>query len=94
MRKFPQHGRNVSLVLDLTTGLVSAQFHVKHDSSFDVVKQQSFKSNWPTKVGFITKREQEIGKELKIPTYPKSKTKVKHATTFSIPQKASIQVLP
>ena len=37
MGKSPQHCRNVSLVMDLTTYLVSPQSHVKHDPSFDVV---------------------------------------------------------
>ena len=45
MGKPPQHGRNISLVLDPTTVPVSTQLHVKHDSSFDVVNQQHFKSN-------------------------------------------------
>ena len=31
--KSPIHNRNVSLVLNLSTGLVSPQFHVKHDPS-------------------------------------------------------------
>ena len=30
----PLHPRNVALVLDVTTGLVSPQFHVKFDPSF------------------------------------------------------------
>ena len=59
--KSPQHDRNISLVLSLTTGLVSPQFHVKHDPSFDMVLQQTFKSNWQTKAGFVTKREIKKG---------------------------------
>ena len=34
----PRHARNVSLVLSLDTGLVSPQFHVKHDEFFETVK--------------------------------------------------------
>lgn len=53
----PQHSRNVALVLDLQTGLVSPQFHVKHDPSFHVVKQEElkrdFESKWQIKAGFI-----------------------------------------
>ena len=32
-----QHARSVSSVLSLTTGLVSAQFHVTHDDFFETV---------------------------------------------------------
>ena len=35
--KSPPHGRNISLDLSLTTGLVSPNFHIKRDPSFDVV---------------------------------------------------------
>ena len=56
--KSPNHDRNVSLVLNLNTGLVSPQFHVKHDPSFDVVKQRSFKSKWQIKAGFF--KEEDI----------------------------------
>ena len=34
----PCHARNVSLVLSLDTGLVSPQFHIKHDELFETVK--------------------------------------------------------
>ena len=56
--KSPQH---VSLVPSLTTSLVSPQFHAKHDPSFDVLLQQTFKSNWQTKAKFLTKREIQPG---------------------------------
>ena len=35
----PKNGRNVALVLNRTTGLVSPQFHVKFDPLFRTVKQ-------------------------------------------------------
>ena len=57
---FEKHGhtnRNVSLVLNLSTGLVSPQFHVKHDPSFDVAKQQFFKSQWQAKAGFLKEED-------------------------------------
>ena len=34
----PYHSKNVALVLDLRTGLVSPQFHIKFDLMFDTVK--------------------------------------------------------
>jgi hypothetical protein len=34
-----RHARSVSLILNPTTGLVSPQFHVKHDDFFETVKQ-------------------------------------------------------
>ena len=37
----PRHARSVSLVLNLETGLVSPQFHVKHDEFFETVKPNS-----------------------------------------------------
>ena len=50
----PQHSRNVALVLDRITGLVSPQFHVSHDNNFDTVGQEKYESRWQTKAGFIT----------------------------------------
>jgi hypothetical protein len=47
----PHHGRNVSLVLNLTTGLVSPQFHVKHDPTFGILQQEKIKSSWLQKAG-------------------------------------------
>ena len=38
LERSPRHARNVSLVLSLTTGLVSPQFHVIHDDFFEIVK--------------------------------------------------------
>jgi hypothetical protein len=50
----PNHGRNVALVLDRTTGLVSPQFHVNYDPSFHTVKQDSFDTTWQSKAGFLS----------------------------------------
>ena len=58
--KSPQHGINISLVLILATWLVSPKFHAKHDPLFDIMKQESFKSNWQNKAGFVAKRKQHI----------------------------------
>ena len=55
--KSPHHARNVALVLNLETGLVSPQFHLKFDTRFHTVKQENFDSKWQTKAGFILQRE-------------------------------------
>jgi hypothetical protein len=54
----PQHARNVALVLDRDTGLVSPQFHVQFDPSFHTVQQDKFDSLWQIKAGFVSQREQ------------------------------------
>ena len=45
----PFHARSVSLDLNLTTGLVSPQYHIIHDDFFETVKMDSgtsIVSNW------------------------------------------------
>jgi hypothetical protein len=42
----PQHGRNVALVMDRDTALVSPQFHVAYDDNFDNVRNIKTKSTW------------------------------------------------
>ena len=46
------HARNVSLVLDLNTGLVSPQFHVVHDATFKTVQNDRSQYQWSIKAGF------------------------------------------
>lgn len=61
----PQHSRSVALVLDIKTGLVSPQFHVKMDTAFDTIRQlyregdgaSNHSSLWQIKAGFVTRRE-------------------------------------
>jgi hypothetical protein len=55
----PLHGRNVALVLDPSTGLVSPQHNVRFDSNFDTVKSLVSTSLWQEKAGFLSKRENE-----------------------------------
>ena len=50
----PQHSRNVALVLDRMTGLVSPQFHVSHDNNFETVTQEQYDSKWQSKAGFVS----------------------------------------
>lgn len=49
----PQHSRSVGLVLDLKTGLVSPQFHLKYDRMFQTVRGKTTESEWQTKAGFM-----------------------------------------
>ena len=49
----PHHARNVSLVLNLQTGLVSPQFHVAHDSTFQTVRDVNTQYPWAVKAGLI-----------------------------------------
>jgi hypothetical protein len=53
----PLHGRNIALVLDPSTGLVSPQHNVQFDPMFDTVKQNATTSLWQEKDGFLSKRE-------------------------------------
>jgi hypothetical protein len=49
----PQHARTVGLVLSLTTGLVSPQFHVKYDESFSTLRNNAMpKLMWQQLAGF------------------------------------------
>ena len=57
--KSPQHGRSVSLVLSRETGLVSPQFHVAFDPTFDTVKDVTAKSMWQIRAGFVAQRESD-----------------------------------
>lgn len=48
----PQHARTVGLVLSLTTGLVSPQFHVKHDDTLSTLRSKSLpRSMWQQLAG-------------------------------------------
>ena len=60
----PQHGRNVALVLDRNTGLVSPQFHVTFDPGFYTVKQDKFDTLWQIKAGFVLKPKQDQTKNI------------------------------
>ena len=61
----PQHAREIALVLNLETGLVSPQFHVKIDSTFKTLKDIGNlmpSIQWHTKSGLVhvTKSEQPL----------------------------------
>ena len=59
------HGKNVALILDRTTGLVSPQFHVLFDNDFQIVRDEQYESLWQLKAGFVTQREIEAANKKK-----------------------------
>ena len=74
----PEHAQAVSLVLSLTSGLTSPQFHCKYDDSFQTVKT-SFRdsppiSKWQRVCGFVQGIEQEP-----ISDKPKNRTQRRRA---------------
>jgi hypothetical protein len=59
----PQHARSVGLVLSLTTGLASPQYHVKYDETFETVRSPgTAKSLWQYLSG-IDKYEDSAGRD-------------------------------
>lgn len=61
----PIHSRSVALVLNPETGLVSPQFHVKHDGNFDTIPQlytdATHESKWQLKAGFVKHKNDSSG---------------------------------
>jgi hypothetical protein len=60
----PRHAINVSLVLNLTTGLSSPHFHVKHDEFFETVASRTGApdtvSSWQSLAGFWMIRGKKV----------------------------------
>jgi len=48
----PLHARNIALILNLETGLVSPQFHVSYDKTFETIKQNVSHHRWLAMAGF------------------------------------------
>ena len=66
------HARNVALVLNPVTGLVSPQFHVKFDDAFETTKDDRTTqdvSMWQTLAGFNVSVRQSSGSDLKPMTH-------------------------
>ncbi len=61
----PRHSRKVALVLSLTTGHVSPQFHVVFDDLFETMRPSAGNveptSLWQAKTGFVTGAKSTIG---------------------------------
>ena len=49
----PHHNRNVGLILNRKTGLVSPQFHIKYDNSFDTTNDIEAQEEWKIRAGFV-----------------------------------------
>jgi hypothetical protein len=60
--KSTQHSQSVGLVLSLTTGLVSPQFHVIYDNHFETVRNDKaqVQSLWQTLCGFEPMKKTKI----------------------------------
>ena len=58
----PRHARTVSLVLNLTTGMVSPQFRVKHDEFFETINTKYNKtiSKWKELAGFSKVQDKQV----------------------------------
>ena len=50
----PHHNRNVALILNRETGLVSPQYHVMYNNEFRTVTNDDYDSLWKIKAGFVT----------------------------------------
>ena len=63
----PQHARSVALILNITTGMVTPQFHVKFDPSFHTTKkgEEIPRSLWQAKCGFLDKKTDKKGGKAK-----------------------------
>jgi hypothetical protein len=57
--KSPVHARSVSLVLNVETGLVSPQFHVKFDDLFETATSIKENIKFASRTGFIQSDEPE-----------------------------------
>jgi hypothetical protein len=66
----PRHARNMSLVLNLKTGLSSPQFHVKHDEFFETVASRTGApdtiSNWQSLAGFWMIKGKKVTEDLSL----------------------------
>ena len=56
------HPRNVGLVLNRSTGLVSPQFHVEYDKFFQTAKEDKFDATWQAMTGLIKEESDASGK--------------------------------
>ena len=73
----PIHNRNVALVLNIHTGYLSPQFHVKFDETFWTVLQDKWNATWWTSTGF-TKQINQISHDEDIKTPGKGRKLKEH----------------
>ena len=61
----PVHIKNIALVMDLDTGLVSPHFHVMFYNEFQTVRQYKSTPSWKVKTRLLSERELERSKRQK-----------------------------
>lgn len=89
--KSPHHAKSVYLVLNLTTGLVSPQFHVKMDDKFETLRTvyggNPPISQWQEKCHFTTKTKSSVVVSVETST---DKPKSNRTTTMKVPTKSTL----
>ena len=73
----PIHNRNVALVLNIHTGYVSPQFHVKFDETFQTIHQEKWNATWLTSTGF-TKPSNRVSQDEDTKTPGKRRKTMEH----------------
>lgn len=76
----PVHSQGVALVLNIETGRVSPQYHVRFDPGFHTVKQQEWKILWQKRAGLEVK--DRLGKQKRLPNESRD---TKRARTDPVP---------
>ena len=75
----PKHSRTVALILNLETGHVSPQFHVKCDSKFETVRKSlgnvNHEPKWERLCGFVKVDTKEPGKSNRFSTIQQPKNR-------------------
>ena len=71
MGNSPRHARSVGLILNLSTGLVSPQYHVDYDGGFETSRKGASgllpKSRWQEEAGFKVPTNKDKGQGSKRP---------------------------
>ena len=70
----PVHNRNMALVLNIHTGYVSPQFHVKFDEAFRTIQQDKWNATWLISTGFTTRTNKVSPNEAITPSGKQRKT--------------------
>ena len=68
------HNRNVALVLNIHTGYVSPQFHVKFNETFRTLQQDKWNATWLISTGFMTQINKVSPNEAITPSGKRRKT--------------------
>jgi Reverse transcriptase (RNA-dependent DNA polymerase) len=91
--KSPRHARNVGLVLNPATGMVSPQYHLRYDDTFETIRgiREAAHGRWRTKCYFveptITEKTERSDTKLNTkPTTVSTTEEVKQQIENNIPQ--------